>query len=164
MAGKPKTTRRKRADSADFQQQIMQSALKGKAPPAYVNISEEQRPFWDAVIAARAEWTEVDLVHAAALARAMAAIEEESTKLATEGTVIETKTGNQMLNPRIRALTALTTLSVNYSVKIQVHAVATTGRAEENINKNKAKKQALDALENNAEELEDGLIARPKIR
>ena len=162
MATKPRKPRRKRSDSAAYQTSIMQDALKGKAPPAYVKISAEERPFWDAVIKARAEWTEVDLVHAAALARAQAAIEKESVLLSKEGTVIETKSGNQMLNPRIRALQALTTLSLNYSVKIQVHAVATTGKAEENINKNKAKKQALDAAENNALELEDGLIARPK--
>lgn len=161
MATKPRKPRRKRADSATYQATIMQSALKGKTPPAYVKIAPAELPFWDAVIAARAEWTEIDLVHAAALARALAAIESESALLATEGCVIKMKGGDK-LNPRIRALQALTTLSLNYSVKIQVHAVATTGRAEENINKNKAKKQALDAAANNAEALEDGLIARPK--
>lgn len=161
MAEKPERKRRQRSDSVAFQAAIMQDVLKGTEPPDCVTIKDHERPFWDIVINAKAQWSEVDLIHAAGLARALAAIEHESKLLAEEGCVFKKKNGDDKLNPRIRALQALITLSLNYSVKIQVHAVATTGRIEDNLNKNLAKKQAIEAARNNASEFEDNLIARP---
>jgi hypothetical protein len=156
-----KKPRRKRSDSAEAAAEIMQHALTGQAPPACVILTEKEQPFWDVIIAARADWTAVDLVHAAAMARCLCAMEYESRLLAAEGVII-TKEKSTTLNPRVAGLKHLARLSLDYSVKIQVHANATIGTVDEQLNRNKQKKQALDALANNAEDLEDGLIARPK--
>ena len=67
------------------------------------------RPFWDAIMVARArdEWTESDLITAAQLARCMSDIEKEAQLLETEGSVIENQRGTPVMNPRHSVLEQL---------------------------------------------------------
>jgi hypothetical protein len=153
--------RKKRSDSKEVQQEIMRDALLGKEPPKHIKISKKQRPFWDAVIAARADWTDVDLIHAGALACILCDIEEQRKLIGKEGAVTTSKAGNVVVNPRLKALEGLSRLALNYSVKIQVHANATIGSVDEQLNKNKQKQSAINAMREEVD-TEEGLIARPK--
>lgn len=79
------------------------------AVPAHVKLRPEDRPFWDGVLCARArdEWTEVDLVVAAQLARCQRDIEVETEALQGEGTVVRNDRGTQVANPRVSVLEQL---------------------------------------------------------
>ena len=74
--------------------------------PAHVRLRDCDLPFWNAILHARAreEWTEVDLVLAAQLARGQADIEIEQTKIYKEGSVVKNDRGTMVTNPRLRAI------------------------------------------------------------
>lgn len=149
---------RKRADSAHEQSKIMVDAIKGKKPPSHLVLRKQDIPFWNAIIAARAKWTDVDLAHAANLARCQADIEEAQRLLDKEGSILKNKRGTPVMNPRFTVLETLSRRAVAISAKIQVHAAATIGETKLNKGKNSAKQKSLDALE---ELDDDDLIARP---
>lgn len=150
--------RKKRADSAHVHSEIMQAAVKSIPVPDCVKLDKKHMPFWNAITAARSEWTTVDLIHAANLARCMCSIEENQNKLAKEGDVIDNARGTPVMNPRFTILEQLSRRSVSLSSKIQVHAAATVGEAKLSRGKNTAKRNAIEAFE---ELGDDDLIARP---
>lgn len=69
--------RKKRIDSATAAVEVMQAALTEITVPDCVLLADTDRPFWDAVIAARtkAEWNNADLITAGQLAKTLAKIE-----------------------------------------------------------------------------------------
>lgn len=148
---------KKRSDSAHVQTKIVTDAIMGIAVPDFVEVPKEAMPFWKVITDARAEWTQVDLVHAANLARCMASIEENTKALRLEGDVLENARGTPVMNPRFSILEQLSRRSVALSAKIQVHAAATIGEVENNKKKNKAKQNSVMAIDDN----DDDLIARP---
>ncbi len=88
----------------------MVDASKGPInPPAHVKLREQDRPFWDGVVRARArdEWSETDLVVAGQLARCQYDIERESATLEGEGMVLTNERGTQVANPRVSVLEQL---------------------------------------------------------
>src|SRR3546814_11754130 len=93
--------RKQRIDSATAAVKVMQGATREIAPPAHVRMSEEDWPFWHSVIAelARSEWTDHQLEMAAMLARAMADLEREQYELRAEGSVLNSDSGEQVVNP-----------------------------------------------------------------
>jgi len=137
-------------------------AVIGIKPPACVRLEEHHMGFWQYVTEARAEWTNIDLVHAANLARCLYDIEYETALLAKEGSVIMGgKNGiTAVMNPRHTVLEQLSRRSVAVSSKIQVHAAATVGEAKLGKGKNTAKRQAMQAMEDVED---DDLIARPLV-
>lgn len=147
----------KRSDSAHVENQILTDALKGIQPPDCVKLDKEHMPFWQHIINAREQWTTVDLIHAANLARCMASIEENQVLLKREGDVLENARGTPVMNPRFTILEQLSRRSVALSAKIQVHAAATIGESKLSKNKNTKKRESLEAMEDD----DDGLIARP---
>lgn len=76
-----------RIDSATAAVEVVQAALDDIEVPACVHLADEDRPFWDAVIAARpnVEWNDADLITAATLAKTLRKLE-----LATEIKEIDT--------------------------------------------------------------------------
>src|SRR3954453_16639845 len=147
-----------RADSHHEASSIMADAIKGKRPPDHLKLRERDIPFWNAIVAARTEWTDVDLAHAANLARCQADIEIEQEALDNEGSVVPNAKGNKMMNPRHTILEQLSRRAVALSAKIQVHAAATIGESKLSGGKNTAKREAL-AIMSDLED--DDLIARP---
>lgn len=149
----------KRSDSTHVQTEIMASAVKGVKPPDCVRLEEKHMPFFKYITEARAEWTNIDLIHAANLARCLYEIEEESAMLAAEGSVIMGgKNGvTPVMNPRHTVLEQLSRRAVSVSSKIQVHAAATVGESKLSRGKNTAKRDSINAMD----ELDDDLIARP---
>ena len=150
---------RKRADSAHEQTKIMTAALRGIKPPAHLELREGDLPFWEAIINARSEWTDVDLAHAANLARCQADIEQNQKELDIEGSILKNERGTPVMNPRFTILEQLSRRSVAISSRIQVHAAATIGESKLGKGKNTAKRNSLHAMQ---EVEDDDLIARPK--
>ncbi len=144
-----------RSDSLPQQAALVQSANEVKYLP-HVQVSAAARPFYEAIVKARTDWTDVDLAHAANLARCQADIEDCERLLKAEGTVIENNRGTPVMNPRHTALEQLSRRSVALSRMIQVHAIATVGPSEDRRAKNKVKRDALSVFDE-----DDDLIARP---
>lgn len=77
--------------------------------PAHVKLRDCDFPFWTDILRARAreEWTDLDLVLAAQLARCQADIEIEQGLIYSEGSIITNDRGTSVTNPRLRALNEL---------------------------------------------------------
>jgi phage terminase small subunit len=128
------TDRRQRCDSIEGQKQAMQNALAGPIePPKHVRLRDSDRPFWDAIIGARArdKWDAADLAHAANLARCQADIEDMQTRLEAEGHVIENARGTMVANPRHSILETLSRRAVYLSKLLHVHPEAKQGEAKD---------------------------------
>lgn len=146
--------RRPRSDSAKAAISAAQAAaLSPIQPPAHITLREADRPFWDAVMQARARdtWTESDLALAASLARAYGDIETLQAQIDADGFIIDGKA-----NPAVAILEALTRRAVSLSRLLHVHAQATVGRSEDASN-------AL-ALERKAREQDDDDELIPGLR
>lgn len=125
------TPKRRRSDSAAAAIVAAQSAALGAIdPPAHIVLRPGDRPFWDAVVTARARdtWTSIDLCTAANLARTQADIEHLQAKLDTEGYVVEGKA-----NPLAALIETLTRRVVNLSRALHTHAAATVGRSADSV-------------------------------
>lgn len=146
-----------RVDSANIQSEIIKEALTEVVPP--VILEQKEIRFWKAIINARLSWTEIDLIHAANLARCQCAIEEETIKLKLEGSVIQNNRGTPVMNPRHTVLEQLTRRAVVLSSKLHIHALATQGEAKLARKKNNLKQQTLEAL--SGEDDDEDLIAKP---
>ncbi|MCS6490771.1 TerS protein [Burkholderia thailandensis] len=144
--------RRKRSDSATAAIQAHQNAALGPLePPAYVMLRDSDRPFWNAIMAARARdtWTEIDLAHAANLARCQSDVARLQAEIEREGDVID-----GALNPKHKLVETLSRRAVALSRMLHVHAQATVGRSED----------ARDALKNEREAREDDDELIPTLR
>lgn len=121
--------RRRRSDSAAAAVVAAQAAALGPIdPPAHVALREGDRPFWNAIVKARARdtWTDTDLTTAANLARSQADIEHLQAKLDIEGYVVDDK-----INPTARLVEVLSRRVVALSRVLHVHAEATQGRSRD---------------------------------
>lgn len=149
---------RKRADSSHVLTAIAVDALRGKKPPEHLRLRDCDMVFWDYIIEARAEWTNIDLVHAANLARVQSDIDRLQSEIDENGDIVESDRGYPIINPKHKLLNDMHKRSLELSRMLQVHAAATIGESKDNRGKNKAKRDALnaqDALN------DDDLIARP---
>ena len=91
------TPRRRRSDSSAAAVAASQAVALGPLqPPAHVRLREGDRPFWDAIVQARARdtWTEPDLASAAAMARAQADIERLQATIDAEGEFVTLGNGS----------------------------------------------------------------------
>lgn len=108
-------------------------------PPAHVSLRESDRPFWDAIISARAStsWNDADLVHAARLARCHSDIERLQDEIEEDG--------EMKANPKHRLLETLMKRSVYLSRMLHVHAEATQGESREQAKRAKPDQAAKEA-------------------
>lgn len=151
-----------RSDDPNFQRQMIEMATQGVKPPTYVDIKPEHMSYWNAITEARANWTKIDLIHAANLARTLYMIEEETKMLDMEGSVVINQRGTQIANPRFSILEQLSRRSVALSAKIQVHAAATIGEVENTRKKNAVKQKAVNTM-NARDDEDDFLLAKPTV-
>lgn len=136
------TAKRRRSDSAAAAVVAAQSAALGPLdPPKHVKLRRGDRPFWDAIVAARARdtWHESDLVTAAGLAKAQADIQKLQAQLDEEGYVIEGKE-----NPLFKIVETLSRRAVALSRVLHVHAEAVVGRSRDAGNALANERQATD--------------------
>jgi len=99
-------TKRTRSDSATAAINAAKNAALGDLqPPEFVQISADARPYFTAIVRARArdEWNEMQLVVAAQLAHCMSDLQEEEDALLLEGRVIKNDKGTPIMNPRMAA-------------------------------------------------------------
>lgn len=121
------TTKRRRSDSAAAAVAAAQAVALGPLdPPEQVTLRPGDRPFWDAIMKARARdtWTEIDLISAATLARTQADIETLQAQLDEAGYIVEGKA-----NPLAAIVETLSRRTVSLSRVLHVHAQATVGRS-----------------------------------
>jgi hypothetical protein len=149
-----------KADSGAGKLAAMQAALSEIQPPEHITLREQDWPFWRSITRARAKdsWTEVDLVHAAGLARTQADIEKVQAELDAEGFTLVNERGTVVANPKHSILETLSRRAVTLSRSVQVHAHATQGDSHEQRGKNKAQAKAQKAV---AAVEDDSLIAKP---
>lgn len=134
--------RRPRSDSNKAAVSAAQAAALGPIqPPAHITLRAADRPFWDAVMQARARdtWTDSDLALAASLARAYADIETLQAQIDAEGFIVEGKA-----NPAVAILEAMTRRVASLSRLLHVHAQATVGRSEDASNALALERKARD--------------------
>ena len=149
-----------KADTAAGSVAAFQAAAVDIQPPAQVRLRERDWPFWYAIVRARAKdsWTDIDLVHAANLARTQADIEKVQIELDEEGFTLVNERGTVVANPKHSILETLSRRAVALSRSLQVHAHATQGDSHQQVKKNKTQAKARESLQ--AVE-DDDLIARP---
>lgn len=143
------TPRRKRSDSAAAAIEAAKAAAMGPLePPAHVTLRPIDRPFWNAIMAARARgtWTDVDLTTAANLARTQADIEQLHGDLAAAGYMLGDKP-----HPLAAIIETLTRRAVALKRVLHVHAEATVGKSEDAA-------KALELERNARDQEEDDLI------
>lgn len=145
-----------RADSSHKKAEIVASTFKGIPVPPGCYVRDDDLVFWEYVTEARAEWTRIDLVHAANLASCLGDIERAKKKLNDEGLVILNSKDTPIVNPASSALEVLTRRAMSIASKIQVHAAATIGESKLSRGKNTAKRNAKTAQSGM-----DSLLMRP---
>lgn len=128
------TAKRRRSDSAAAAVAAAQAvALGPHEPPQHVKLRECDRPFWTAIMQARARdtWTDIDLTTAATLARTQADIEKLQADVEKEGFTIPSGNGTPIINPKHKLLETMTRRAVALSRVLHVHAEATVGKSED---------------------------------
>lgn len=121
------TAKRQRTDTAKAAVNASQNAaLPPLKPPACVKLRPGDRAFWNRIVnsKARDNWTDVDLITAAQLARAQADIEQLQKQVDDEGYILDGK-----INPAAQMLETLSKRTVALTRVLQVHALATVGRS-----------------------------------
>lgn len=150
-----------RSDSAAAAVAAAQSASLGPLePPAHVTLRPGDRPFWDAIMLARARdtWTAPDLATAASLARSQADVEVLQAAVDLEGFTIPSGNGVPIVNPKHKLLETITRRAVSLARVLHVHAEATVGRSRDAGNALKNERQASLELED-----EDDLIPHLRV-
>ena len=149
-----------KTDTAAGSVAAFQGAASDIQPPSQTTLRDRDWPFWYAIVRARAKesWTDIDLVHAANLARTQADIEKVQIELDEEGFTLVNERGTVVANPKHSILETLSRRAVALSRSLQVHAHATQGDSHQQVKKNKTQAKARESLQ--AVE-DDDLLARP---
>ena len=151
-------TKRTPSNTVGAMVNAMQSALSADIePPEHVRLRPGDKPFWLAIVQARAraEWSTSDLVHAGNLARCMADIERISREMENEGDIVENARGTPVMNPKHQVLEMLSRRSMAITRLMQMQAAA----SGDGVEKVKARKQESAARQSAAEIMaEDDLI------
>lgn len=157
-----KAGRQPRSDSVTAMISAMENAsLPQLRPPKQCKLRKGDRPFWNSIVRARAraEWSEVDLVVAAQLARCQADIEREQSALDIESTVIENARGTSVMNPRVSVLEQLARREMALLRTLRM-AGAVAGSAKDASRARSVEADARRARESLEEEDPDELLAR----
>lgn len=153
-------SRRQRIDSATGAVAVMLKAAKRINPPAHAPLDDDALPFWNDVIAAKAqsEWNEHDLAIASDLANAMAQLVENRRMLRAEGEVLKPDGGKEFANPRVAVVHGLHAQIKSARQSLYIHGRA-SGEARD-VGKRRAQAKEVEAGSPLAGDDED-LLARP---
>jgi len=129
-------------------------------PPAHAKVTAAERPFWDDIIRSRArdEWSRIEVVWAVQLARVMAAIEALQAELAAGSYTIVTDKGWPATNPKVGAISQLSTRQLRLSNALRITGMA-VGDPSTIVNNRKAERQAEGILNKAREGDPEGLLA-----
>lgn len=154
----PKKTR---SDTLTNEIQTFANIAKGVIqPPSHINLRDEDYPFWESIVCARARetWSNVDLENAANLARCKSDIERLQKEINDEGDVLVNQKGTQIVNPKHALLETLSRRAMAISRMLHVHAEATVGKSEDARNKLAKEREVAEVYQAFND---DDLIARP---
>lgn len=149
--------KRTRSDSVTAAVRAAQSVAESPIePPAHINLRDGDRPFWQAIVCARARdsWNTSDLESAANLARCKADIERVQREIDVEGDTLVNERGTTVLNPKHSLLEVLSRRAMALSRMLHVHAEATQGESREQGKRLSTEAKAKQA----ASDADDGLI------
>lgn len=141
---------RTRSDSTTAAVAATQAAASGPInPPAHLKLRDNDWPYWEAIVQARAAgtWNNADLALAVNLARTQADIQRLGDELEDEGDVLINARGTAVVNPKHTLLETLTRRAVALSRALHVHAEATVGRSRDAGNKLKVEEEARDVVD-----------------
>jgi hypothetical protein len=150
--------RRLRSDSTTAIIKAMANArLEELKPPEHVKLTDNAKPYWSAVIDARArdDWTPVCLVLAAQLAQCQADIASNDLLLRSEDSIIENKFGVPMINPRALLIEKMTIREMALMRALRMGG-SVSGRTDDDAKRRKIQNESA-ALRTELED--DGLLA-----
>ena len=147
--------RRIRSDSSTTELQMYHA--EAPEPLDHIYLRECDKPYWDSIIKAKAydSWNETDLENAAMLARMKADHVRLSRDIDAEGEVIENSKGDPIKNPKCDMVEKLFRSIVSLSRMLHVHAVATQGRAENQVQRSQKQREMKRVADNS-------LLAKPE--
>lgn len=150
----------KRADSTH--ERVGSFGVSDVPVPSHVRLRDRDVPFWQAIVRARARdsWTDIDLNHAANLARCQADIERIQEEIDDEGDTLVNDRGTVVMNPKHSLLETLSRRSIALCRTLQVHAIATVGESKQSRGKNTSQREAQQAK---AQIEDDDLLAQPQV-
>jgi hypothetical protein len=165
MNNPKKPTRRYSGSEASKLDALKQAAAGWPALPATLYASD--KTYWDAIMIARLpqQWANVDLLHAANLARCLADIDANHKEARREGAMVDSPAGLK-INPRLQLIDTLNRRAVLLTRVLQLQAVATIGAAREQTG-TKAEAGAAASVLRKAKEAaddRDSLLARPRMQ
>lgn len=138
---------------------IAESLTDRPRPPNGLKLDRYERAYWNSIVDSRLDWTGPDLILAYHLARMYREIEKIHAQLIQDGPFLTNKKGQLYPHPAEVMLNRMMRQAVMLAAKIQVHALATVGAAEEVFRKNNAKIQAAKVRDKTVKGEEDSLIA-----
>jgi hypothetical protein len=137
----------------------MQKAASGLPDiPAYISLRQQDLPYFNAILSARArdEWSDVDLAVASQLAWTQAEIAKETATLEEEGTIVKNDRGTAVTNPRFRAIN-----EHKQSQLALIKTLALHSTASRDMRTIQAERQALTDAKGVISDLQNSLIAPP---
>lgn len=153
-------SRKQRIDSATGAVAVMLKAAKRINPPAHAPLDDDALPFWNDIVAARAqsEWNDHDLTCASDLANAMAQLVENRRMLRAEGEVLKPDGGKEFANPRVAVVHGLHAQIKSARQSLYIHGRAAGEARDVGKRRDQARKiEAGSPLE------DDDLLARPSV-
>ncbi|RZJ01826.1 MAG: terminase small subunit [Brevundimonas sp.] len=156
-------SRRQRIDSATGAVAVMLKAAKRINPPAHAPLDDDALPFWNEIVAARAqsEWNDHDLTCASDLANTMAQLVENRRMLRAEGEVLRPEGGKEFANPRVAVVHGLHAQIKSARQSLYIHG-RTAGKVED-VAKRRAQAREIEAGSPLAGDDEE-LLARPTVQ
>ena len=126
-------------------------ALAEPLPQPSQKLDKPAMKYWPAIVRAKrlTAWTDIDLALATTLARDLVAIDQLTRTLAKDGyTLTDIKTGKLYAHPAANLLDQATRRAANTARAVQIHAIATTGRTDDQGGKNEAARGIAAKLDN----------------
>lgn len=148
--------KRNRSDSSTAAVAAMEAAQNGI--PAPENLDPADVPYWKSITSARAkdDWTHIDLMHAANLAKILRYVDEAHEQVKEEGATVINARGTPVDNPAFSRIEKMSRLALSMAAKLHVHAEATVGKSEDSAKRATKQRQAATTMER-----ADDLIAKP---
>jgi len=128
--------------------------------PKTVRVRPGDHGIWRALMVTRAiaEWSEVDLIHAANLTRCLSDIERLSYEIEATGDVVM-RGELEVVNPRHELVEKLTRRAITLTKLLHLHAVALQGDPRDQASRRAAEKEARKTGAEIGDD--DGLLATP---
>ncbi|TVO53168.1 hypothetical protein [Denitromonas halophila] len=147
-----------RSDGTKFARESAANASQA-LPSSAFPLSERAEKYWPVIINSkrREAWTDSDLFHATNLAEDYAELERLRRLMQRQSPILETPKGGHKTHPALVLIDDITARVTRTCRALQIHSIATNGRAEHQVDKNSTARSIASAIE----DADDELIAKP---